>query len=87
MIMKKNDNTLSVSDIEETKKVLTGDLDKVQGRLDELEKMKVQAISQGNALQVAIQQCDVFLNRLSESSPDSSIPSQDNSAAINEALS
>jgi|TARA_R110000803_G_scaffold23698_1_gene57846 hypothetical protein len=87
MIMKKNDKTLSVSDIEETKKVLTDDLDKVQGRLDELEKMKVQAISQGNALQGAIQQCDVFLNRLSESSPDSSIPSQDNSAAINEALS
>ncbi len=85
--MKKNDKTLSVSDIEETKKVLTDDLDKVQGRLDELEKMKVQAISQGNALQGAIQQCDVFLNRLSESSPDSSIPSQDNSAAINEALS
>ena len=87
MIMKTNDKTLSVSDIEETKKVLTDDLDKVQGRLDELEKMKVQAISQGNALQGAIQQCDVFLNRLSESSPDSSIPSQDNSAAINEALS
>ena len=42
MIMKKNDKTLSVSDIEETKKVLTDDLDKVQGRLDELEKMKVQ---------------------------------------------
>ena len=35
--MKKNDKTLSVSDIEETKKVLTDDLDKVQGRLDELE--------------------------------------------------
>ena len=87
MIMKKNDKTLSVSDIEETKKVLTDDLDKVQGRLDELEKMKVQAISQGNALQGAIQQCDVFLNRLSESSPDSSIPSQDNNAAVNEVLS
>jgi hypothetical protein len=87
MIMKKNDKTLSVSDIEETKKVLTDDLDKVQGRLDELEKMKVQAISQGNALQGAIQQCDVFLNRLSESSPDSSIPSQDDNAAVNAVLS
>lgn len=85
--MKKNDKTLSVSDIEETKKVLTDDLDKVQGRLDELEKMKVQAISQGNALQGAIQQCDVFLNRLSESSPDSSIPSQDDNAAVNAVLS
>ena len=85
--MKKNERTLSVSDIEETKSVLTGDLEKVQDRLDELERMKVQLTSQGNALQGAIQQCDVFLNLLSESSPDSSIPSQDDSAAVNEALS
>ena len=87
MIMKKNDKTLSVSDIEETKTVLRGDLEKVQDRLNELERMKVQLNSQGNALQGAIQQCDVFLNRLSESSPDSSIPSQDNNAAVNEVLS
>ena len=86
--MKNNDkNVLSAVDIEETKNVLKGDLDKVQERLNELERMKVQLTSQGNALQGAIQQCDVFLNQLSESSPDSSIPSQDNNAAVNEALS
>jgi hypothetical protein len=85
--MKKNDkNVLSAIDIEETKNVLKGDLDKVQERLNELERMKVQLTSQGNALQGAIQQCDVFLNQLSESSPDSSIPSQDNSA-VNTVLS
>jgi FtsZ-binding cell division protein ZapB len=84
--MKKNEKTLSVSEIEETKNVLKGDLDKVQERLNELERMKVQLTSQGNALQGAIQQCDVFLNQLSESSPDSSIPSQDNSA-VNTVLS
>ena len=85
--MKKNEKTLSVSEIEDTKNVLKGDLDKVQERLNELEKMKVQLTSQGNAIQGAIQQCDVFLNLLSESSPDSSIPSQDNNAAVNEVLS
>ena len=85
--MKNNDkNVLSAVDIEETKNVLKGDLDKVQERLNELERMKVQLTSQGNALQGAIQQCDVFLNQLSESSPDSSIPSQDNSA-VNTVLS
>ena len=85
--MKKNDkNVLSAIDIEETKNVLKGDLEKVQERLNELERMKVQLTSQGNALQGAIQQCVVFLNQLSESSPDSSIPSQDNSA-VNTVLS
>jgi hypothetical protein len=85
--MKNNERALSVSDIESNKSVLTGDLEKIQDRLNELERMKVQAISQGNALQGAIQQCDVFLNRLSESSPDSSIPSQDDNAAVNAVLS
>ena len=84
--MKNNEKTLSVSEIENTKNVLQGDLDKLQERLNELERMKVQLTSQGNALQGAIQQCDVFLNQLSESSPDSSIPSQDNSA-VNTVLS
>ncbi len=85
--MKNNEKTLSVSEIENTKNVLQGDLDKLQERLNELERMKVQLTSQGNAIQGAIQQCDVFLNLLGESSPDSSIPSQDNNAAVNEALS
>lgn len=84
--MAKNSKTLNISEIEETKTVLKGDLDKIAERLNELERMKVQLTSQGNALQGAIQQCDVFLNQLGESSPDSSIPSQDNSA-VNTVLS
>jgi uncharacterized protein (DUF3084 family) len=85
--MKKNDKTLSVSDIEQKKTDLQTDLDKVTSQLQNLEKMKVQLQAQGNALSGAIQQCDVFLSLLSESSPDSSIPSEDNSAAVNTALS
>mgnify|MGYP000155888705 CR=1 FL=1 len=85
--MKNNEKTLSVSEIENTKLVLKGDLDKVQDRLNDLDKMKVQLQAQGNALSGAIQQCDVFLNLLGESSPDKTVPSQDDSAAVNTALS
>ena len=85
--MKNNEKTLSVSEIEDTKLVLKGDLDKVQDRLNDLDKMKVQLTTQGNAIQGATHQCDVFLNLLSESSPDSSIPSQDNNTAVTEVLS
>ena len=85
--MAKNEKTLSVSDVEAKKKDLQSDLEKIQGQLQNIEKMKVQLQAQGNALSGAIQQCDVFLNLLGESSPDSSIPSQDDSAAVNTALS
>ena len=85
--MTKNGKTLSVSDIESKKQDLQTDLDKVTSQLQNLDKMKVQLTAQGNALNGAIQQCDVFLNLLSESNPDSSIPSQDDSAAVNTALS
>ena len=85
--MTKNEKTLSVSDIEKKKTDLQSDLDKIKGQLENIDKMKVQLQAQGNALSGAIQQCDVFLNLLGESSPDSSIPSEDDSAAVNTALS
>ena len=85
--MAKNEKTLSVNDIEMTKKDLLADLEKVQSQMQNIDKMKVQLTAQGNALSGAIQQCDVFLNLLGESNPDSSIPSQDDSAAVNTALS
>jgi uncharacterized protein YoxC len=86
-MMAKNEKTLSVSDVEKTRKELQSDLEKVQSQMQNIDKMKVQLTAQGNALSGAIQQCDVFLNLLSESNPDSSIPSQDDSAAVNTALS
>jgi len=84
--MTKNEKTLSVSDIEKKKTDLQSDLDKIKGQLENIDKMKVQLQAQGNALSGAIQQCNVFLSLLGESSPDSSIPSQDDSA-VNAALS
>ena len=85
--MTKNGKALSVSDIESKKQDLQTDLDKVTSQLQNLDKMKVQLTAQGNALNGAIQQCDVFLNLLSESNPDSSIPSQDDNTAVNAVLS
>ena len=85
--MSKNEKTLSVSEIEKKKTDLQSDLDKIKGKLENIDKMKVQLQAQGNALSGAIQQCNVFLSLLGESSPDSSIPSQDDSAAVNTALS
>jgi chromosome segregation ATPase len=78
--MAKNEKTLSVSEVEKTKMELQSDLEKVQSQMQNIDKMKVQLTAQGNALSGAIQQCDVFLNLLGESNPDSSIPSQDDSA-------
>lgn len=85
--MAKNGKTLGVGEIEDTKKILADDLEKVQGKLQEVERMKVQLQAQAQAINGAMQQCDVFLNQLGESNPDSSIPSQDDNAAVNEALS
>jgi len=78
--MKKNGKTLSVSEIEEYKKQLQADFDKVQSQVQNIDNMKVQLTAQGNALSGAMQQCDVFLNLLGEANPASSIPSQDDSA-------
>ena len=85
--MAKNDKALSVRDIEKNKEELQSDLEKVQTQMQNIDKMKVQLTAQGNALSGAIQQCDVFLNLLSEANPASSIPSQDDNAAVNTALS
>jgi hypothetical protein len=85
--MKKDEKSLSKSDIELKKKDLESDLEKIQGQLQNIDKMKVQLQAQGNALSGAIQQCDVFLNLLGESSPDSSIPSQDDNPALKAVLS
>jgi peptidoglycan hydrolase CwlO-like protein len=77
--MPKNEKTLSVSDIEEKKLELESDLEKIQGQIQNLDKMRVQLTTQGNAINGAIQQCVLFLTQL-EASPASSIPSQDDSA-------
>tara|TARA_B100000508_G_scaffold53536_1_gene41455 strand:- start:229 stop:483 length:255 start_codon:yes stop_codon:yes gene_type:complete len=78
--MKKNDNTLSVDDIEKRKEMLQTDMKQVQKQLEQTERMKIQLTAQHNALNGAIQQCDSFIEQLSGANNVSSIPSQDDSA-------
>jgi len=77
--MPKNEKTLSVRDIEKKKTELESDLEKIQSQIQNLDKMRVQLTSQGNAINGAIQQCELFVTQL-EANPASSIPSQDDSA-------
>ena len=84
--MTKNDKTLSVGDIGKKKTELESDLAKIQDQIQNLDKMRVQLTAQGNAVNGAIQQCDLFLQQL-EANPASSIPSQDDSTALKAVLS
>jgi peptidoglycan hydrolase CwlO-like protein len=80
--MAKNDKAqLSVDDIEQRKKDLNTELESVQAQIQKMDSMRVQLTAQGNAINGAIQQCDAFLQQLGESSPDSSIPSQETNPA------
>ena len=85
--MTKNDKTLSVGDIGKKKTELESDLAKIQDQIQNLDKMRVQLTAQGNAINGAIQQCDLFLQQLGKSSPDSSIPSQENNPALSAVMS
>ena len=85
--MTKNDRTLSVGDIGKKKTELESDLAKIQDQIQNLDKMRVQLTAQGNAINGAIQQCNLFLQQLGESSPDSSIPSQENNPALSAVMS
>ena len=85
--MTKNDKTLGVNDIEKKKTELESDLVKIQDQIQNLDKMRVQLTAQGNAINGAIQQCNLFLQQLGESSPDSSIPSQENNPALSAVMS
>ena len=86
--MAKNGKTqLSVDDIEQRKKDLNTELESVHSQIQKIDNMRVQLTAQGNAINGAIQQCDAFLQQLGESSPDSSIPSQETNPAVDAVLS
>ena len=86
--MAKNDKAqLSVDDIEKRKTNLNTELEQVHPQIQKIDNMRVQLTAQGNAINGAIQQCDAFLQQLGESSPDSSIPSQEANPAINAVMS
>jgi peptidoglycan hydrolase CwlO-like protein len=83
--MAKNDS-VNFSDIEKRKQELESELEGVHAQIQKLDNMRVQLTAQGNAINGAIQQCDLFLNP-SEASPASSIPSQEANPALNAVMS
>ena len=84
--MAKNDS-VNFSDIEKRKKELESELEGVHAQIQKLDNMRVQLTAQGNAINGAIQQCDLFLNPNSEASPASSIPSKEANPAVDAVLS
>ena len=79
--------TLNLEDLLKQKNELQADFDKVKTKLQEIDSMKTQLTAQANALSGAIQQTDQFIGLISESSPDSSIPSQENNPALSAVMS
>ena len=69
---------LSVDDIEQRKKDLNSELESVQTQIQKIDNMRVQLTAQGNAINGAIQQCDLFLQQLNGGNENvtSSIPSE-----------
>lgn len=85
--MKKNgkfmESGLKIESIQNQKEIL-------QKELENVEKTKQQLSAKAFALSGALQQCDMFLEMIDQesgASPVSSIPSQDDNAAINTAFS
>jgi hypothetical protein len=83
---KNGKDTISLSDIEERKRTLETELEGVHAQIQKLDNMRVQLTAQGNAINGAIQQCDLFLNP-SEVSPTSSIPSEETNPAVDAVMS
>ena len=64
---------LTKDDIMQRKDALMVDLTTVQGKLTELEKQKLETVALQNALTGAVQQCDDFLQKISNDEPESSV--------------
>lgn len=68
---------LTQDDIMQRKDALMADLTTVQGKLTELEKQKLETVALQNALTGAVQQCDDFLQKISNDEPESSVSSDE----------
>ena len=68
---------LTKDDIMQRREALMVDLNTVQGKLTELEKQKLETVALQNALMGAVQQCDDFLQKISNDEPESSVSSDE----------
>lgn len=78
-----NNDSIPVSKIAERKEKLVGDLEEIEKRLDQVDKLKESLLVQRQAMQGAMTLCDEFLNENEQSGvggdADSSIPSKEGS--------
>ena len=68
---------ITKDDIMQRREALMVDLNTVQGKLTELEKQKLETVALQNALTGAVQQCDDFLQKISNDEPESSVSSDE----------
>ena len=68
---------LTKDDIMQRKDALMVDLTTVQGKLTELEKQKLETVALQNPLTGAVQQCDDFLQKISNDEPEYSFSSDE----------
>ena len=69
---------LTQDDITQRREALIVDLNTVQGKLTELEKHRLETVALQNALTGAVQQCDDFLQKISnDDEPESSVSSDE----------
>ena len=68
---------ITKDDIMQRREALMVDLNTVQGKFTELEKQKLETVALQNALTGAVQQCDDFLQKISNDEPESSVSSDE----------
>ena len=68
---------ITKDDIMQRREALMVDLNTVQGKLTELEKQRLETVALQNALMGAVQQCDDFLQKISDGEPESSVSSDE----------
>ena len=62
--------SITKEQLENRKKVIENDINTAKQRIAEYEKKKTEDIALINALQGALQQCDIFLKELDDASSD-----------------
>ncbi len=65
-----SDKVITKDNIEERKNTLLNDLQTVRERITEYEKKKSEDVALSNALNGAIQQCDIFLEDFNNETPE-----------------
>jgi len=75
--------SISVEALEERKKQISADMQTVQSRIRELDAKKLEDVALLNALQGALQQCELFSRDLHDETPEGESDVENNSKKKN----